>query len=134
MQQDIAKDSIATYDNPEFILIIMHEFSHGYTSPLFNGECIDENRLAFLMRFKNELQEALDAAHEFPWEKPPGALTQEEYNLITKFVKELLDVRGMIDNFLPRLQREYKFSIKKLMKKMKQSWKARKWMKLSYEH
>ena len=46
MQQDIAQASFSTYDNPEYIADVLHEFSEGYTSPVFRGKHIEQHRLS----------------------------------------------------------------------------------------
>lgn len=78
MQQDIAKSSIQIYDNPEYISDVLHEFSEGYTSPVFRGKHIEQHRLAIESYTIQELQEAISKMKEVSLAKPPSVISKEE--------------------------------------------------------
>lgn len=128
MQQDIAKVSIQTYDNPEYITDVLHEFSEGYTSPVFRGKHVEQHRLSIEAYTIQELQEAISKMKEVCLAKPPTIISKEEREEIKALMEELLDGRGFIDNMLIQLQKDYGLSIKNCIKGLLPRWKAKGWL------
>lgn len=128
MQQDIAKASIQTYDNPEFIHDVLHEFSEGYTSPVLRGKNIEQHRLSIESYTIIELQEAIDKMQEVCLAKPPSIISKEEKQEIRNLMEELLDGKVFIDNLLIQLQKDYRISIKDCIRGLMPRWISRGWL------
>lgn len=128
MQQDIAQASISTYDNPEYIADVLHEFSEGYTSPVFRGKHIEQHRLSIESYTMIELQEAISKMQEVCLAKPPSIITKEEKEEIKALMEELLDGKVFIDNLLIQLQKDYRISIKDCIRGIKPRWMAKGWL------
>lgn len=128
MQQDIAKASIQTYDNPEFIHDVLHEFSEGYTSPVLRGKYIEQHRLSIESYTIIELQEAINKMQEVCLAKPPSIISKEEKQEIKALMEELLDGKVFIDNLLIQLQKDYRISIKDCIRGLMPRWIAKGWL------
>lgn len=128
MQQDIAQASIATYDNPEYIADVLHEFSEGYTSPVLRGKYIEQHRLSIEAYTMLELQEVIVKMRETCLAKPPSSLSIEEKQEIKILMEELLDGKVFIDNLLIQLQKDYRISIKECIRGLIPRWKAKGWL------
>jgi hypothetical protein len=128
MQQDIAKASIQTYDNPEFIHDVLHEFSEGYTSPVLRGKNIEQHRLSIESYTIIELQEAINKMQEVCLAKPPSIISKEEKQEIRNLMEELLDGKVFIDNLLIQLQKDYQISIKDCIRGLMPRWISRGWL------
>ncbi|AMX00443.1 hypothetical protein [Rummeliibacillus stabekisii] len=128
MQQDIARDSVAMYDNPRYTMEILHEFSDGFAVPMMDGKAVDWHRLSLLAMLKKQFEEALEALKEVDFTKPPQAMEKHERELMVKAFDEILDARLSLENWLTQLQEDYNISIKKRMKAMTPRWKARGWL------
>lgn len=128
MQQDIAQASISTYDNPEYIADVLHEFSEGYTSPVFRGKHIEQHRLSIESFALEELQEAVAKIKEVCLAKPPETLTATERQEIKSLMEELLDGKAFIDNLLIQLQKDYRISIKECIRGLMPRWMAKGWL------
>lgn len=128
MQQDIAKASIQTYDNPEFIHDVLHEFSEGYTSPVLRGKNIEQHRLSIESYTIIELQEAINKMQEVCLAKPPSIISKEEKQEIRNLMEELLDGKVFIDNLLIQLQKDYRISIKDCIRGLMPRWISRGWL------
>lgn len=128
MQQDIARESIAIYDNPRYTMEILHEFSDGFAVPMMDGKAVDWHRLSLLAMLKKQFEEALEALKEVDFTKPPQAMEKHERELMVKAFDEILDARLSLENWLTQLQEDYGISIKKRMKAMTPRWKARGWL------
>lgn len=128
MQQDIARESIAIYDNPRYTMEILHEFSDGFAVPMMDGKAVDWHRLSLLAMLKKQFEEALEALKEVDFTKPPQAMEKHERELMVKAFDEILDARLSLENWLTQLQEDYNISIKKRMKAMTPRWKARGWL------
>jgi hypothetical protein len=128
MQQDIARASIQTYDNPEYIADVLHEFSEGYTSPVFRGKHIEQHRLSIESFALQELQEAVAKIKEVCLAKPPEMLTAAERQEIKSLMEELLDGKAFIDNLLIQLQKDYRISIKDCIRGLTPRWMAKGWL------
>lgn len=128
MQADIAKDSIALYDNPEYTMDILYEFSDGMTSPVLRGKNIEHHRLAFSAHAKREIEESLEMIKKVCLAKPPNSLDCIEKESVKNLMDELLDARIHIDNLLMQVQIEYKLSIKERVKSLIPRWKAKGWL------
>ncbi|MFJ5771434.1 XRE family transcriptional regulator [Psychrobacillus sp. NPDC093180] len=131
MQQDIAKESIQTYDNPEYIHDVLYEFSEGYTSPVFRGHSIEQHRLSIGSYTIQELQEAIGKMKEVSLAKPPSIISKEELQEIKSLMEELLDGKVFIDNMLIQLQKDYGISIKDCIGGLMPRWVAKGWMALT---
>ncbi|MFG3612415.1 hypothetical protein [Rummeliibacillus stabekisii] len=128
MQQDIARDSVAMYDNPRYTMEILHEFSDGFAVPMMDGKAVDWHRLSLLAMLKKQFEEALEALKEVDFTKPPQAMEKHERELMVRAFDEILDARLSLENWLIQLQEDYNISIKKRMKAMTPRWKARGWL------
>lgn len=125
MQDDIAKESIALYDNPEYILDILYEFSSGFTSPVLRGKQIEQNRLALAVHAKREMALAITLMESSGLELPPSTADREA---IQELASQLITVRVVSDNFLKQLQVEYKVSVREQLKRLARKWLAVGWM------
>ncbi|MEK3996720.1 XRE family transcriptional regulator [Psychrobacillus sp. FSL K6-2684] len=128
MQQDIAVSAMQTYDNAEFIADMLHEFSEGYTSPVFRGPNIEQHRLSIESLAYRELKEAINKLEEVCLAKPPGVITKEERQEIKVLMEELLDGKAFINNLLIQLQKDYRISIKECIKGLVPRWIAKGWL------
>ncbi|KIL73727.1 hypothetical protein [Bacillus badius] len=129
MQQDIAKDSLEIYhDSPEYRGDLLHNFSHGYTSPVFRGKAIERHRLAIEANAEREIKEALQKIEEVCLAKPPGAATAEERESIEKLMDELVEARAFIDNLVMMLEKEYNIPIMKRIQRLLPKWKSKGWI------
>lgn len=128
MQADIAKNSIALYDNPEYTMDILYEFSGGITSPVLRGKNIEQHRLAFSANAKREIAEGLEMIQIVCLAKPPSSLDINEKESIKNLMDELLEARIHIDNLLKQVQIEYHISIKERIKSLIPRWKAKGWL------
>lgn len=128
MQQDVAITAMETYDNPEFIADVLHEFSEGYTSPVLRGKHIEQHRLAIESHTIQELQEAIAKMQEVCLAKPPSIITKEEKQEIKSLMEELLDGKVFIDNLLIQLQKDYRISIKDCIRGLIPRWMAKGWL------
>lgn len=128
MQQDIARESVAMYDNPRYTMEILHKFSDGFAVPMMDGKAVDWHRLSLLAMLKKQFEEALEALKEVDFTKPPQAMEKHERELMVKAFDEILDARLSLENWLTQLQEDYDISIKKRMKAMTPRWKARGWL------
>ncbi|TQR21826.1 hypothetical protein [Psychrobacillus vulpis] len=128
MQQDIARTSMQTYDNPEYITDVLYEFSEGYTSPVFRGKHIEQHRLSIESYTIQELQEAIAKMKEVNLAKPPGVISKEERIEVKALMEELLDGKVFIDNMLIQLQKDYRISIKDCIRGLMPQWMAKGWL------
>lgn len=128
MQADIAQESIALYDNPEYTMDLLYTFSDGMTSPVLRGKNIEQHRLAFRDNASREIEEGLEMVKKVCMAKPPSALDANEKESVKTMMDELLDARVHIDNLLMQVQNEYKISIKERIKAMIPQWKAKGWI------
>ena len=128
MQADIAQDSIALYDSPEYIMDILWEFSSQYTSPVLRGKSMDQHRLAIEANAKREIERALEMIQTICLAKPPEVLDANEREGVKSMMDELIEARIHIDNLLKQLQVEYKISIKDRIKSLIPRWKAKGWL------
>lgn len=128
MQQDIALSAMKTYDNAEFTADMLHEFSEGYTSPVFRGVNIEQHRLAIEAYALVELQEAIEKIKEVCLAKPPSIISKEEKQEIKVLMEELLDGKAFIDNLLIQLQKDYRISIKECIRGLMPRWMAKGWL------
>lgn len=128
MQADIAHDSIAIHDNPEYNMDILWEFSSQYTSPVLRGKFMEQHRMAIAANAKREIEEALEMIKSVCLAKPPSTLDKNEREGIKNKMDDLIEARIHIDNLLKQLQVEYKISIKERIKALIPRWKAKGWM------
>jgi hypothetical protein len=128
MQKDIARTSIHTYDNPEYIADVLHEFSEGYTSPVFRGKHIEQHRLSIESYTIHVLQEAISKMQEVCLAKPPSIISKEELQEIKSLMEELLVGKVFIDNLLIQLQKDYRISIKDCIRGLTPRWMAKGWL------
>ncbi|WP_338749856.1 XRE family transcriptional regulator [Bacillus sp. FJAT-52991] len=129
MQQDVGKQAIQIYnDNPEFVGDLLHEFSGGYTSPVFRGKAIERHRLAVEANAEREIKEALQKIEEVCLAKPPAVTTAEEKESIESMMDELVEARAFIDNLIMMLEKEYNISIMQRIKRLIPKWKSKGWL------
>lgn len=128
MPADVARESIRLYDNPEYIMDILYEFSDGYTSPVLRGRNIDNHRLALAERLRKEMRVTLHLLDESGLEDTPATLSTERREAVEDLMRQLLSLRVLNDNLLKQLQVEYRFSVKALMVGLVRKWKAVGWI------
>lgn len=128
MQQDIAKDSIATYDNPEYIATIIREFSGGYTTPVLQGKNIERHRLTLAASAVKEMSEAIQSLKNIMLVKPPETLELNEKQEIERIYDEIHEATIFADNLLMQFEHDYHISKKKRIKLNTPRWKARGWV------
>ncbi|WP_088005633.1 hypothetical protein [Indiicoccus explosivorum] len=128
MHREIAQASMDCYDNPEYRMDLLFEFSSGYTPPVLRGRNIEQHRLSYEAHTERELAEAIDVIKKVCLARPPQSLSKDELEGVKEIVDELLDVRTLTDNFLKQLQVEYGISITERIKAMMPRWKARGWL------
>ena len=128
MQQDIAKESIRLYDNPEYIMDILHSFSDGFTSPVMRGKHIEHHRLASAAHVKREAHTMLLLIEESQLEKPVNTLSTEEREAINQLVDAVIVSRIHHDNLLKQLQVEYRVSVKERLKGIVRRFMAVGWI------
>lgn len=128
MQQDLAKESIRLYDNPEYIMDILYEFSSGFTSPVLRGKRIEQHRLALAEHVKREMRVALRLMEEGGLEDAPESLSTERKEAVEDIVNQLITLRVLEDNLLKQLQADYRISIKQRIQAMVVRWKAVGWL------
>lgn len=128
MQQDIAKESIRLYDNPEYIMDILHSFSNGFTSPVMRGKNIEQHRLALRHTTAKEMRNVLLMMEEAGLEKNIESLSTVERERIADLMDALLNSRLHSDNLLKQLQVEYRISLKARIKDLLIKWKAVGWI------
>lgn len=128
MQQDIAKDSIATYDNPEYIATIIREFSGGYTTPVLQGKKIERHRLTLAASAVKEMSEAIQSLKNIMLVKPPETLELNEKQEIERIYDEIHEATIFADNLLMQFEHDYHISKKKRIKLNTPRWKARGWV------
>ena len=128
MQQDIAKESIRLYDNPEYIMDILHSFSDGFTSPVMRGKQVEQHRLALRHTTAKEMRNVLNMMESAGLEKNIESLSTVEREQIAIFMDDLVDRRLLSDNLLKQLQVEYRLSLKARIKDVLIKWKALGWI------
>ena len=128
MQQDVARESIRLYDNPEYIMDIVYEFSDGYTSPVLRGKHIEHHRLASAAHVKREAHTMLLLIEESGLEKPVSGLSTEEREAINQLVDAVIVSRIHHDNLLKQLQVEYRVSVKERLKGIVRRFMAVGWI------
>lgn len=128
MQADIAKDSIAFCDNPEYTMDILHEFSSKYTSPVFRGKFIDQHRMCIEENAKREFERGIEIMQRISLAKPPSTLDPNERQDMMDYMDEIIEARVHADNLLKQLQIDYDISIMDRIKELIPRWKAKGWL------
>ena len=128
MQQDVAKASIATYDNPEYIATIIREFSNGYTNPVLTGKNIERHRLSLAANAVKEMSEAIQALKNIMLVKPPETLEINEKQDIERIYDEIHEATIFAENLLMQFEHDYGISKRKRIKLNTPRWKARGWV------
>lgn len=128
MQQDVAKASIETYDNPEYIANIIREFSSGYTNPVLTGKNIERHRLSLAASAVKEMSEAIHALKNIMLVKPPETLELNEKQEIERIYDEIHEATIFAENLLMQFEHDYRISKKKRIKINTPRWKARGWV------
>ena len=128
MQQDVAKASIATYDNPEYIATIIREFSGGLTNPVLTGKNIERHRLSLAANAVKEMSEAIQALKNIMLVKPPETLEINEKQDIERIYDEIHEATIFAENLLMQFEHDYGISKRKRIKINTPRWKARGWV------
>lgn len=128
MQQDVAKKSIATYDNPEYIATIIREFSGGLTTPVLQGKNIERHRLSLAASAVKEMSEAIQSLKNIMLVKPPESLETNEKQEIERIYDEIHEATIFGENLLMQFEHDYHISKKKRIKLNTPRWKARGWV------
>ncbi|MTD30188.1 hypothetical protein [Planomicrobium sp. YIM 101495] len=128
MQADIAQESIALYDNPEYTMDILYEFSSKFTSPVLRGRFVEQHRMTLEAYAKKEIEEALERIQNVCLAKPPSMIDENERLGVRSMMDELIEARIHIDNLLKQLQKEYKISIMDRIKALLPTWKVKGWI------
>lgn len=125
MTDDLAKQSVAVFDDAQYGFEIARETARDYITPLTTGgKAVEWHRLALEEVFKREAIEAINRFDEVSLVKPPEFVDEYEKSQIAEGMKELLDVQATMDSFLVRLEQEYGIPIKECMKSRMPVWKA----------
>lgn len=112
MHRDTAGRALAVYDNFEFTLQLLHPFSDGSTSPVFDGPRWKAHRAKAK---QNAFREIMDVINKFNVEcltTPPDMVTTMEWESVFKMMREAIEARTIIDNFLIVLEKTYNLSVK----------------------
>lgn len=128
MPADVARESIRLYDNPEYIMDIVYEFSDGFTSPVLRGKHIEHHRLASAAHVKREAHTMLLLIEESQLEKPVNTLSTDEREAINQLVDAVIVSRIHHDNLLKQLQVEYRVSVKERLKGIVKRFMAVGWI------
>lgn len=128
MQQDIAKKSMKVYDNFEYALELINQFTEGLIPPVLRGKNIEKHRLAIEAYAEKELKEALEAIVEICLAKPPESITAEEREGVKKIMYESLDAIAFLLNLLLTLEKDYLISVRKIVQNRIPTWKAWGWI------
>lgn len=128
MAADVAQESIRLYDNPEYIMDILHTFSNGFTSPVMRGKQIEQHRLALRHTTAREMRNVLNMLEDAGLEKNIESLSTVERERIASLMDALLDSRLHSDNLLKQMQVEYRMSLKGRIKDLLVKWKAVGWI------
>lgn len=125
MQPDVASKSINIYDNEYYMMETTREFTGGRTPPRVNGDGIEhENRLAILLKTKEEIKEALATLDIELFLKRPDLATEQELKEIDVFIKELKESVWWSHNLIAALTEAYKRSSKKISDELTRKWKS----------
>lgn len=128
MAEDIAISSIKKYDNPFYIMEIMHEFGDSCSPPVFRGNSVERHRLAFEETMINEAQQAISTLDELNLVKHPSLIDREERHRVLEAIGELLDVEAWAKNLSALLANEYDISFKDCYQSRLPNWKAKGWL------
>ncbi|MBS4172083.1 XRE family transcriptional regulator [Bacillus sp. FJAT-49736] len=128
MQQDIAKRSLEVYDDPEYAMELIYEFSGGYTSPVLTGKAIEHHRLAFEEFAVREMEDTIKILHDVSLVKPPKETSEDEKARIYQVIDEITDAEVALSNLKAILAKEYGISLKDQMRKRIPYWKAKGWI------
>lgn len=128
MQQDIAKQSMKVYDNFEYALELINQFTDGLIPPVLRGKNIEKHRLAIEAYAEKELKEALEAIVDICLAKPPESITAEEREGVKKIMYESLDAIAFLLNLLLTLEKDYLISVRKIVQNRIPTWKAWGWI------
>ncbi|MED1201981.1 hypothetical protein [Heyndrickxia acidicola] len=128
MQQDVAKQSLLTYDNPIYSMQILYEFSNGMTPPVLSGKSVERHRLAIEELAINEAREAIQILDEVSLVKPPAETNKEERERIGQVIDEISDAIMALTNLKAILGEEYNISLKQRSEKRLPVWKAKGWI------
>lgn len=128
MAEDIAVSSIRKYDNPFYIMEILHEFGDSCSPPVFRGKSVERHRLAFEETMINEAQQAISTLDELSLVKHPSLIDREERIRIREAIGELLDVEAWAKNLSALLASEYNISFKECYQSRLPNWKAKGWL------
>lgn len=128
MAEDIAVSSIKKYDNPFYIMEIMHEFGDKCSPPVFRGNSVERHRLAFEEAMVSEAQQAIKILNEVSLIKHPSLINREERLRIKEAIGELLDVEAWAKNLSALLSSEYNISFKESYQNRLPNWKAKGWL------
>lgn len=128
MAEDVAASSIKKYDNPFYIMEIMHEFGDKCSPPVFRGNSVERHRLAFEESMIHEAKQAIDTLFEVSLIKHPSLINREERQRVKEAIGELLDVEAWAKNLSALLSNEYDISFKECYKSRLPNWKAKGWL------
>ncbi|MEF2293106.1 hypothetical protein [Virgibacillus dokdonensis] len=125
MQSHVASKSIEIYDNEYYTMEATREFTDGRTAPRINGDGIEhDNRLAILLKTKEEIKEALATLNIELFLKRPDLATEQELMEIDVFIKELKESVWWSHNLIAALSEAYNRSSKKINEELTRKWKS----------
>ncbi|WP_164219308.1 helix-turn-helix transcriptional regulator [Virgibacillus sp. YIM 98842] len=129
MTKELAKQSVAAFNDAQYGFEIARETARDYITPLATAnKAIEWHRLALEETFKREAAEAIEHFNNVSLAKHPDFATDEEIQEIKIGVKELLDVQTTINSFIARLEQVYPVTVKECMQKRLPEWKAKGWI------
>ncbi|NMH83297.1 XRE family transcriptional regulator [Heyndrickxia coagulans] len=129
MHQEVARESLKMYDNPIFQMQVLYEFSDGLTSPVLDGNAIEQHRLAFKEFLANEAKEAFQKLKDVNLLKSPTQADKNDIEQIKQLIWELDDAEIAIANFKMILAKDYHVSLIKEKQSRQVTLKAKGWVK-----
>lgn len=116
-------------DDPYVITAVEEEATGGLNIPDINGDYIDTHPAALSYLVQREADEALQHVRQMDWIKPVKHRSEQEKQEMYKVLLELLDAVASMKKLIAVICKEYKFSIKELIKAWRITLKARYWKK-----
>mgnify|MGYP001229761404 CR=1 FL=1 len=129
MQRDVAQESLKMHDNPIYQMQVLYEFSDGLTSPVLDGDAIEQHRLAFKDFLANEAREAFQKLKDVNLLKCPTQADKNDIEQIKQLIWELDDAEIAIANFKMILAKEYRVSLIKEKHSRQATFKAKGWVR-----
>lgn len=132
MDQETAKRALEVYDHYGFTMQLLHPFSDGSTSPVFDGPEWEVHRNTAKLNTLKEMMDVIKNYEPSCLRTIPHRMTEEQAENVRQMFREYIEARTFIDNFLIVLEQEYNLSVKQETDLLTRKWIKRGW--LSYEN